>query len=275
MSIGPKLSKIEAPSPRRLLHGLRKEFANWYVLGPLSWVVLPSRCPPRGGVPSLARRHVTVAIRGGYRAECRIEEFFSFVEVFVLREYEIAGVPWTSMGTVVDVGANVGAATLWFAKKAPQSTIIAVEPSSEAVRLLTRNVRVNGLDGRVRVAAVALAARTGEVALHQHGSSVFGTTTHSESTRAERVLALSLEDLLEQHSVDEVDVLKLDCEGAEFDLLHSTDDRVLRRHRFIVGEYHSASRADLEGLLSRLEAARFSVSSSGGDFLGLFQAVRT
>ena len=264
-----------APSPRRLLLGLRREFANWYVLGPVSWVVLPSRCPPRGGVKSLARRHVTVAVRGGYRAECRIDEFFSFVEVFVLREYEIAGVPWTSVRTIVDVGANVGAATLWFAQKAPESTIIAVEPSSEAARLLTRNVRVNRLDGRVRVAAVALADRAKEVALRQVGSSVFGKTTERESTPGERVAALSLGDLLEQHGLDEVDVLKLDCEGAEFDILHSSDDRLLRRHRFIVGEYHAEKRAELEGLLSRLEAARFSVSSSGGESLGLFRAVRT
>jgi FkbM family methyltransferase len=264
-----------APSPRLLLLGLRREFANWYVLGPVSWVVLPSRCPPRDGIASLAGRKIAVEIRGGYRAECRIDEFFPFVEVFALRDYEVPQVDWTSLRTIVDVGANVGAATLWFARKAPQARIISVEPSPKVVPALRRNIHSNQLGDRIQIVAAALAGRTGTVTLNEGGHSVSATTALPMSGNSGTVHALSLDDLLEEHGVDEVDVLKLDCEGAEFDILHSSDDRLLRRHRFIVGEYHAEKRAELEGLVSRLEAARFSVSLSGGESLGLFRAVRT
>jgi FkbM family methyltransferase len=222
----------------------------------------------------MAARHVSVRMRGGYRAECRIDEFFSFVEVFVLREYDVPGVNWKSLQTIIDVGANVGAATLWFALRAPQATILAVEPSSTAAPLLTRNVHANQLDARVRVAEVALTDRTGRVELRQDGSSVFGAIGKS-CNGGEMVPAVSLKDLLEQHKLSHVDFMKLDCEGAEFDIIHSSDDRLLRRLRFIAGEYHSRTRADVQHLIARLESAGFRAASFGSDSLGLFHAVRT
>lgn len=274
MSVVSDLSKLGSLSPRRLLHGLYDEFANWYVLGPLSWVVLPSRCPPTGGFAPLAHRHVTVKIRGGDRAECRINEFFSFVEVFVLREYEVPGVTWAEMRTIVDVGANVGAATLWFARRAPQATIVAVEPASRVASVLARNVRANGLEERVRVVAAALTDRTGSVELDQRGSSVFGRIAHGNSGGGERVSALSLEDLLDRCGLPEVDLLKLDCEGAEFDILLSCSEETLRRVHVILGEYHSADGTELQRLLGHLEEAGYECRSAGNDSLGLFSAMR-
>jgi FkbM family methyltransferase len=268
------LSKLGTPSTRRLLDGLRKEFVNWYVLGPLAWVVLPSRCPPKRGIAALAGRTVTVKTRGGYLATCRINEFFSFVEVFIFREYDVPGIEWSRLRTIIDVGANVGAATLWFAQRAPQSRIVAVEPASSVTPLLARNIRANGLGGRVRLIGAALAEHSGSVDIHQTGSSVFGTVGPVGCDDGERVRALTLEELLDRYELREVDVLKLDCEGAEFGILLRSDEQTLRRNRVIVGEYHSPSRQDLNGLLARLEDAGFTTTSRGGDTLGLFRAVR-
>jgi FkbM family methyltransferase len=264
----------ESPSARRLLRGLRREFANWYVLGPIGLIALPSRCPPRGGLPFLAKRRIAVQMRGGARAECRIDELFPFVEVFVLDEYELPSVDWMQLETIVDIGANVGASTLWFAQKAPQAMIVAVEPSGEVLPSLIRNIRANGLRDRVRIVAAAVAARTSTTELHQGESSVSATIGGSPRGRSQRVRAVSLEDLLLQHDLAEVDVLKLDCEGAEYEILDSTDDDVLRRVRHIVGEYHARSRFDLIRLVNRLEQVGFDVITVGGDSLGRFQAER-
>jgi FkbM family methyltransferase len=269
-----QLSKLGAPSIRGLLDGFRKEFLNWYVLGPLTWMVLPSRCPPKQGIRLLAKKTVTVKIRGGYQATCRIDEFFSFVEVYILQEYDVPEVAWTTLQTIVDIGANVGAATLWFAERSPHARIVAVEPASNAKRLLARNIERNGLDARVRAVAVALAAHSGDVDIQESGSSVFGTIAPVSGIGVERVTALTLEDLLDRCELEEVDLLKLDCEGAEFDIVLGSDDRTLRRNRVIVGEYHSQSRDRLNGLLSRLADAGFTTTSRGGETLGLFHAVR-
>jgi FkbM family methyltransferase len=271
---GVSASKDTEATARALVRGLRKEFANWYILGPLSWIVLPSRLPPRGGIAHLAGRRVTVKIRGGYKAQCRLDEFFPFVEVFALRAYDVANVCWTHLRTIVDVGANVGAATLWFARQSPHATIIAVEPASSVRSVLVKNIRANHLEGRTEVVAAALADHSGSVALDQSAPSVSRKSQKAGSGVAERVPALSLNELLDGFGLGEVDLLKLDCEGAEFDVLLSSDDRVLRRNRVIVGEYHSANPGEQERLIARLKAAGFHASSSGDASLGLFEAVR-
>lgn len=273
MSPASDLPSLSELSLRSLIQGCQREFTNWYLLAPLSWMALPSRCPPRRGVASLAGRQVTVKIRNGYRARCRLDEFFPFVEVFALRAYDVQRVRWPDARTIVDVGANVGAATLWFAREAPHATIIAVEPASRVTSVLRYNIHANRLERRVRIVSAALAGRSGTVEIAQTGASVSRKVGRG-SSKAERVRAISLEELLDRHGLGEVDLLKLDCEGAEFDVLLSSDDRVLRRNRVIVGEYHVPNRAELRRLLGRLEEAGFTTTASSGESLGVFEALR-
>jgi len=273
MSMASDVGTSTTADFRQLIDGCRREFANWYVLGPLSWVALPSRCPPRRGVAALAYREVTVKIRGGYRARCRLDEFFPFVEVFALRAYDVRCIKWPEVRTIIDVGANVGAATLWFARRAPHATIISVEPASGVVSLLRHNIHANRLQSRVRIVAAALAGQSGTVEMTSSGPSV-SRKVNRESRKAERVRAISLKELLDQHAFGEVDLLKLDCEGAEFDVLLSSDDRVLRRNRVIAGEYHAPNRANVTRLLGRLEEAGFTTAASNGSPLGVFEALR-
>ena len=51
---------------------------------------------------------------------------------------------------------------------------------------------------------------------------------------------MTLEDLMQQHGLDRIDVLKLDCEGSEFSILGQTSS--LDRIGIIVGEYHGRDR---------------------------------
>jgi FkbM family methyltransferase len=268
------LSKLAQASPRAIAKGLREEFANWYVLGPLTWLALPSRLPPRDGIDSLARRHVVVRIRGGERATCRLDEFYSFVEVFVLREYDHPNIDWERVRTIVDVGANVGAATIWFARRCRIAEIVAVEPAPGSLTRLEANLRTNRLENRVSVVPAALSGRTGSVYLSQNGSSVYAQTRATSSPGAERVDAVSLADLFDRCGLEEVDVLKLDCEGAEFDALLACDEELLSRVRVIVGEYHGDGR-DVSSLEERLEGAGFATHFEGTPELGLFAALRS
>lgn len=274
MTSGPEPFEAAEPGLWPLLRGLRQEFSNWFVLGPLGWVALPSRCPPRGGIARLAGRRVTVKLRCGYRAECRLDEVFPFVEVFALGAYDLPTLRWSTVRTIVDVGANVGAATLWFARQSPEATIVSVEPDAAVRSVLGRNVKANRLEDRVTIVAAAVAERSGTVELGRIGPSVARTVHDVRRGGTEVVRALSLEELLEQCKLTEVDVLKLDCEGAEFDVLLTSDPSTLRRSRFMVGEYHAARRTDLNNLVDCLEAAGFATSTSGGNPIGLFHAAR-
>ena len=65
------------------------------------------------------------------------------------------------------------------------------------------------------------------------------------------VSGVSLDQLLRDHDVESVDLLKIDCEGGEYAILESTPADVLSRIRNIVFEYH-----DIDGGWAKLESVK-------------------
>lgn len=265
-------SKLGRPSFRSLIAGLRSQFENWVTLGALAWIALPSRCPPRAGLPRLGRLSVEVRLRNHFRASCRLDEFAGFLDAWVYREYDVPGLRWHELRTVVDVGANVGAATLWFASRAPKARIVAVEPSPAVIPSLVRNVEAAGLSQRVDVVPVALGATSGTGYLVPSPSSI--TATVGASRTGHPVPVVSLRQLLDQAGIDELDLLKLDCEGAELEILRSSETAVLPSVRVVVGEFHPTTRHKRDDLQEVLMRSGFDCQFIGGHDFGLFAAVR-
>jgi FkbM family methyltransferase len=267
-------TKFDHPPMRALIRSLRAEFTNWLSLGALSFVALPSRCPPRGGWKRLGELLVQVRLRNELHAECHLNEFSGFVEVWVYREYDIPGLRWPDVRTIVDVGANVGAATLWFASRAPHARIAAVEPAPSVVSILETNVARNGLSDRVQIMSKALGAATGIGYLAPAADSTQTSVTSDATASDLEVSVQSLGDLLDETGIETLDLLKLDCEGAEFEILRSSEDRVLPSVHAIVGEFHTTKsdrRADIEEILVR---SGFECQFAGGEDSGLFAAIR-
>jgi FkbM family methyltransferase len=262
------------PALRYTLRGLRRVFRNWYILAPLAGVILPSRFPPRAGIRRLASRIVRVKFRSGSTVRCRVSEFWPFVEIFANEEYESDRIPWQSLRSVIDVGANVGAAALWFARRAPEARIVAVEPDHSALSLLAANVSAEGLSGRVEILPVAVTGERGQVFLNRtSGFSLLTRTSRQRGLDTPPVSSLTLTDLLERAELFQLDLLKLDCEGAEFEIIMKTPRKVLRRIMFIVGEYHGFA-GDPEELGGFLTSAGFMFRRRGGSNVGIFEASR-
>src|SRR5262249_21565594 len=126
--------------------------------------------------------------------------------------------------TVVDVGANVGAAAVWFSLAYPDATIHALEPAREPFALLARNTA-----DRPRVTAhnLGLFSADRSAPLH-HGAldTVTASVGRSHLTRAETetVQLRSVADWLREQAIDRVDVLKLDTEGCEVAILEGMRD---------------------------------------------------
>jgi FkbM family methyltransferase len=120
--------------------------------------------------------------------------------------------------TFVDVGANVGAYSLFVAAKAgPSARILAIEPQPEVFDRLTYNIRQNPF-GTVKAVACAVADKGGELTLfldpRNRGESSVKIVGPSQAGTV-RVPAVTLLDLLRAEGFTRVDAMKLDVEGAE------------------------------------------------------------
>lgn len=135
-------------------------------------------------------------------------------------------------GTVVDIGANIGVFTCWAARSS--SKVIAVEPELHNFKLLTENIHLNSANAELHRAAIGHASGTIELSLSGAG---YHLTTHDFGGGKQTVPVLTLDELLS--TVEQVDLLKMDCEGAEYDAFRAFTGWG-KVHR-IAMEYHAPS----------------------------------
>lgn len=154
-------------------------------------------------------------------------------------------------GTIVDVGANIGAFTIDCALRYRDVRIEAYEPNPVPFRVLERNVIANGLAARVRVYNEAVGASAGTLRLWQSHGNITATAYPSADGMTGSPMAVPMIDLATVIArAGDVGVLKIDAEGAEADILEG-GRAVLRRVEQIVAEYHEALNP---GVLWRVEA---------------------
>jgi FkbM family methyltransferase len=189
---------------------------------------------------------------------------FLFLEVFANGCYRKM-MPAAVHGPIVDIGANIGAFTIDCATHYPEATIHAYEPHPESREMLRRNVVANGFDGRVTIWPEAVAGVDGEVAFYGGGASleagVFATGGDSVL-----VPSVSLETVLARAG-GQVGLLKVDAEGAEFDIFEGARGAAARAAH-IMGEFHPTLEANarerLQAALSEHFVVEFNVTHQCG-----------
>lgn len=161
----------------------------------------------------------------------------TFIEsVLVREEYFRAGYRPAPGQTIIDIGANMGSFVLAAAKYAKGGRIIAVEPFPESVRYLRRNVQQNRLDN-VEIIEAAVAASAGKNRLYMANDAGFHSVWLDEGFGSIEVRSIALAEILERYDIKRCDLLKIDCEGAEFEFIPAIQPDTWRRIRRLVMEY--------------------------------------
>jgi len=167
-------------------------------------------------------------------------------EVMAGDTYRIKSLPGSAIHSIVDIGAHIGSFCVFMHHFYPQARVVAYECCPENLPLLKRNVPF----GTVIQAAVTYERNVALLnSVKMNGSNSGASTVQPANLIREgkydktvywgdaRALALkTLEDVLVDNQLDEIDLLKLDCEGSEFSILENSTS--LNRVRLIVGEWH-------------------------------------
>lgn len=173
----------------------------------------------------------------------------------------------SSDSVVVDVGANIGDFAVMAARKCPGGRVVAVEPLRSAGQMIEAQARLNHLKNLTWVHAV-LSDQNGTSAANRPGSEY-----DTAEGAAEQVESRTLPQLMADLQLDRIDLLKLDCEGAEWDILPSAEG-VLPRVGQIAMEFHCERGWTVEKLANWLRGRGFVVQHTQGPGMGLLWARR-
>ena len=155
--------------------------------------------------------------------------------------------------SVWDIGANIGAASLYFSECYPQAEIHCFEPMPENHAMIARNIE--GLD-RIRLHPFALGEKEGmlEIRASDSASNLGGFSFHDAGTSkapGQKVRVRTPRTVIEDGTAPPPELIKIDVEGAEYDILAAFEPRVLERVRWITGELHGNRSFELLEFLSR------------------------
>jgi FkbM family methyltransferase len=176
----------------------------------------------------------------------RSSDFYTVDELLVTGVYKDVLQRVESARYIVDLGANIGIASLLFASRYPDSEVFAVEADPDNFAILKRNLAA--LESRGRARAINRAVWSLDVALAvapPPGTKSFSRiAVNADIAGASRTVAgVTMGEILEQCGFPRVDILKIDIEGAETELFKGEHDW-LDRVGVIAIEFHGQSRRE-------------------------------
>jgi FkbM family methyltransferase len=148
---------------------------------------------------------------------------------------------WDSVRVVLDFGANIGISAIYFASIFPNAVIHAFEPEPGNFELLAKNTAGCG---RIRRHPFALGGQDGEITLFESSdrANLGGFTAHPHRTAdcqgGKPVAMRHAGRFLAELGITSADVIKIDTEGAEWDILTACDPALISSARLILGELH-------------------------------------
>lgn len=172
-----------------------------------------------------------------------------FTEIVERNDYKLHLFQNIENGFIFDIGANCGLNTLILAKQNPKSMILSFEPYKKVFDLLEKNVIDNNLQN-VKIFNLAVSKDdVKELNLSVYDQMSGANSTYAKSSEfaktyriKEEIIKInckSLDSLVEEYKIDKINLLKIDCEGAEYDILYNSKTLQNKKIENLVGEFHN------------------------------------
>jgi FkbM family methyltransferase len=159
----------------------------------------------------------------------------AYEHVFIDDEYGFRLHPNASV--IIDVGANCGMSAVYFSQQYPDAKIIAIEPEPNNFDVLSKNAK---LFTRIAPVHAGLWNRDGFISVPRWTG--WGTSVRDPSGPSDILVpSLTLNTLLAQYGIEEIDLLKIDAEGAECEIFEDFSTWI-DRVKVVCAELHDRFR---------------------------------
>jgi len=232
----------------RILVRSWKILKNWY-LYPLVYFKLTKK------------DYVIFETRSGLKIKIRVNstDLMALTHVWMIQEYSGDDFPISNDDVIIDVGAHIGLFALFASQFCKNGKIFCYEPIKENYKILIENIEMNQIQN-IFPNNLAVTKETSRVKIFlnddQSGHSMF-----TQNKNFVEVDSKSLSDIFIDNGIKECDFLKLDCEGAEYEIVESISSDLFTKINKTAIEYHMVDTKPelLEQLINKLKQFSFSV----------------
>jgi FkbM family methyltransferase len=164
---------------------------------------------------------------------------------------------------VVDIGGNLGFFS-YHALCCDAKQVYCFEPSPECYNTIIKNYNMPNL----KVEELAVGSTNGDISFNVNLNSSLSSSSFliGENSRTITCKSVNLNDYVKENNIEKIDYLKIDCEGAEYEIIESLDEKYLTNNiDKICLEYHLNKNGELNNILEKLKKCGFMVNFEHGD----------
>ncbi len=199
----------------------------------------------------------------------------TFHQIFTFKDYDIP-LPFEPR-TIIDAGANIGFASVYFTNRYPKAKIVCIEPEQSNFALLQENIRNYPNVTPIKGAISNEGGTTFNVVDSGGGNWGFMTLAESAVTKGkivDTVTTISIGEIVEQMGFDQIDLLKIDIEGAEKELFENNYESWLPKTKCLIIELHDGMKAGCsKSFFSAISKYDFSYRQRGENLIFLNNAL--
>jgi FkbM family methyltransferase len=209
----------------------------------------------------LKQKYVVLSTISGYNLKLRVNstDLQAFTNVWLLEEYKKEGFQMSDNDIVIDVGAHIGLFTIYASQFCKTGKIFSFEPVKENFEILTENIKNNNISNAIIFnKAVLDKKQILKIYLNDDESA---HSCYKEGPNFIEVESISLKEVMDSNNISICNFLKLDCEGAEYEILNALPDEYFSKIMKIVLEYHFYDKKPelLDKLKNRLNNLRYTI----------------
>lgn len=239
---------------KRFLHkikfgiGIIKNYENW-LLGFLDYF-------------KLLRKNKKIIYKlkndAKYFARAGTSDFEIINEIYVVKEYHKFLKYIKNNSIVIDIGSQIGVFSIFAAKRNKNVKVYCYEPFSKNFEILKENIKLNDLQGKIIPFKLGVSGKKEKRELILCEENTGGHGFYCDGKEKIEIDTISLKDVFTKNKIERCDFLKMDCEGAEYEIIYNTPKKYLRKIKSISMEYHK--NGNIIKLKQFLEGVGFIVS---------------
>jgi FkbM family methyltransferase len=196
-------------------------------------------------------------------------DLLTFHQIFTFKEYDMHFKDEPKF--IIDAGANIGLAALYFNKNYPKAKIIAIEPEKANFKMLeinSKNHKNFYLYKRALSNQANLVLNVVDKGLGNWGFVTEGEGSLGKQSVVDTVQTITIDEIMNEYNLEFIDLLKIDIEGGGKELFDSNYENWLPRTKYIAIELHDGIKmGSSKSFFKAISQYNFSYHKKGDNLL--------